>query len=185
MLVGLEAVTTTPFPTPNRREWIRSLLCIAGVAPLAPLLSAHESNQGAGNWTPQFLSPEQNETLTALGERIIPGSTAAGCNRVIDLLMTVESPQVQQELLHALAAFDAEAERRYRAAFRRLQPDEQDAILTEASHEGSHLYTAFGVVKEWMADSYWTSRQGLQDLGWNGQVAWPAFPGCPHRSTAT
>jgi hypothetical protein len=122
--------------------------------------------------------------LIALGERIIPGSGAAGCNRVIDLLMTVESPQVRQELLHALAAFDAEAERRYRAAFRHLQPEEQDAILTEASEERSRLYAAFGVVKEWVADSYWTSRPGLQDLGWNGQVAWPAFPGCPHRSAA-
>ncbi|HZQ51039.1 MAG TPA: gluconate 2-dehydrogenase subunit 3 family protein [Bryobacteraceae bacterium] len=134
-------------------------------------------------WSPQFLTAPQDATLIALGERIIPGSTAAQCDRFIDLMMTIETKIIRDQLLHSLAAFDAAAQQQYGSPFSRLQPQQQDKLLEEASAERAPLNPEFLVIKEWMADAYWTSRQGLHDLGWNGQMAWPAFPGCEHRQS--
>lgn len=134
-------------------------------------------------WSPQFLTASQDATLTALGERIIPGSTAAQCNRFIDLMMGIETQKIRDELSHSLGAFDVAAQKRYGNAFSRLQPQQQDKLLEEASTEHASLQPEFLVIKEWMADAYWTSRQGLHDLGWNGQMAWPTFPGCEHKES--
>jgi hypothetical protein len=148
-------------------------------AQAAGVLTLAGSLEGAG--TPQFFSATQNETLIALGERIIPGSAAAQCSQFIDLMMTIETQKIRDELLNALAVFNTAAQKQYGNAFSRLQPQQQDKLLEEASGEQAPLHPEFVVVKEWMADAYWTSRQGLRDLGWTGQMAWPAFPGCGHR----
>lgn len=159
----------------SRREWMLRAAQAAGFLAITGSLEAA--------WTPQVLTAPQDATLTALGERIIPGSTAAQCNRFIDLMMTIETQKIRDELLHSLAAFDAAAQKRYGSAFSRLQPQQQDKLLEEASTEDALLHPEFLVIKEWMADAYWTSRQGLHDLGWNGQMAWPAFPGCDHKQS--
>jgi hypothetical protein len=160
----------------NRREWMLRAAQASGVLALAGSLEA-------AAWTPQFLTGSQAAILTALGERIIPGSTAAQCGRFIDLMMTIETKRIRDELTHSLAEFDAAAQKRYGNAFSRLQPQQQDKLLEEASEEHAPLHPEFLVIKEWMADAYWTSRQGLHDLGWNGQMAWPAFPGCEHKES--
>ncbi len=130
------------------------------------------------DWKPQFFSTEQNDTLIALGERIIPGSAGASCNRLIDLIMTVESEKTREELLQAMAMFDNEARKRHQKPFRDLTAEQQDEILTSAVTGGSPLHSQFGVVKEWMADAYWSSEKGLRELGWTGRMAWENFPGC-------
>jgi len=129
-------------------------------------------------WKPQFLTAEQNDTLAAVGERMIPGSGEALCNRLIDSVLPMESEKNKKDLLDALAAFDGEAERRHRQRFRQLTPAQQDEILTFASNDGSALHHQFGLVKEWTADAYWTSLKGLRELGWTGRVMWDSFPNC-------
>ncbi len=109
---------------------------------------------------------------------MIPGSSEAGCNQVIDLVLTLEPEKTRTELLQALSAFNAEAQTRQSKQFRELAPEEQDALLTRASQSGSPLNHQFQVVKEWMADTYWSSKQGMKELGWNGRMVWPSYPGC-------
>ena len=157
----------------SRREWMLRAAQASGFLAITGSLEAA--------WSPQFLTALQNATLTALGERIIPGSTAAQCNRFIDLMMTIETEKIRDELSQSLAAFDTAAQKKHGSAFSRLQPQQQDKLLEEASAEHAPLNPEFLVIKEWIADAYWTSRQGLHDLGWNGQMAWSAFPGCEHK----
>ncbi len=99
----------------SRRDWIYNILQTAAALGTASALHAEQDHSGL-----QFFSAAQNETLIALGERIVPGSAAASCSRVIDLIMTVESEKVREELLHALAEFDNQAQRHYRKPFRDL-----------------------------------------------------------------
>jgi hypothetical protein len=146
-------------------------------------VASHSVTAGA-HWNPKFLTTQQNDALLALGERIIPGSTKACCNQTIDLLMTIESKAHQSELTDALAAFDAEAHTHHREKFSELLAEQQDAVLTSASIAGSPLNAKFQVVKEWLVDTYWSSQQGMHELGWNGQVAWTSFPACPHPGEA-
>ena len=124
-------------------------------------------------WQPAFLTPSENDALVALGERIIPGSAVAQCNRVIDLILNIESSQTQSGFRQALKPFiDAE--------FEQKTSSEQDALLTSASAPNHPLAHSFVYLKEWLADAYWTSKAGAKELGYDGQMAWPDFNLCPH-----
>jgi len=215
----------------NRRQMVQRLIGTAGggaaLATLGPLAHAAEAESGlpanpkgaadgqnaaaassaaSGEWSPQFLDPHQNETLTVLGERIIPGSGRAQVNRTVDLLLTVDTQKNQSKFLESLSAFDAEGIQRHGQPFLRLSEEQQIAILTAASTaepgpqeaEGdwdpwsgssasataseSHLTLRdhFDVVKEWVGRAYWSSEVGLRDLGWTGRVMWESWPGCEH-----
>ena len=172
----------------TRRDWIYSILQATGALAAMPALYAGQQHthgapaplaeEASPDWHPQFFNDEQNQTLIALGERIVPGSTDAFCNRIIDLIMTIESDQTRQGLLHAMAEFDHQAQAQYQKPFRAVTPQQQDAILTIAVSDKGQLHSQFSVVKEWFADTYWSSEKGLREMGWTGRMAWESFPGC-------
>lgn len=129
----------------SRREWI------AGV--VAASVASAQSRQAA------FLTATENSALIAVGERIIPGSSAAQCNQVIDLVLSIETPETQKGFRAALQTF-------IDAGFEALPAARQDALLQGA---------AFECLKEWVADAYWTSKAGHAELGYTGQMAWPEY----------
>jgi len=143
----------------------------------AGMANAVEDN-AATSWAPHFFNAEQNETLIALGERIIPGSTGALCNRLIDSILLIDSEKNKNTLLQSLAAFDGEAQQRHHHPFRKLSAAQQGEILSAASQNGARLHQPFETTKEWIADAYWTSHTGLSELGWTGRLAWDSFPNC-------
>lgn len=59
-------------------------------------LAAADAKAAVPDWAPEYLDAHQNETLIALSERIVPGSTKAQVNRFIDLLLTVDSQESQR-----------------------------------------------------------------------------------------
>ena len=67
---------------------------------------------GDADWTPEFLDTFQNESLNALAERMVPGSTNAKVNRFIDLLLTVDTQENQKKFVASLGAFEAESRSR-------------------------------------------------------------------------
>ncbi|HZS56310.1 MAG TPA: hypothetical protein VFA65_18035 [Bryobacteraceae bacterium] len=146
----------------TRREWICSILAAASIEPA--ILTGQDTQQ---SWKPLFLTADQNNRLVSLGELIIPGSTSASCNRVIDLILSIESQANQQTFLHALAAFPADS-----AA--------QKEMLQRASQAQSPMHAHFQIIKEWIADTYWSSQQGLRELGSTGRMAWEKFDACEH-----
>jgi hypothetical protein len=155
----------------NRRSWILGVLQSCAGLRLAHALPDTE-------WKPQFLSGEQNETLVSLGERIVPGSSKAGCHRVLDLLMTLESDHARKALVSALAAFDEEAVARHGEPYRKISVPQQDAVLMDTA--AGKLSAQFQLIKEWIADVYWSSEEGMRELGWTNRMSWESFPGCEH-----
>ncbi len=124
---------------------LRTTAAVGVVAPgLVAQEHSHAGMEGAGeqkaaaSWAPRFFNAEQNATVIALGERIIPGSTAALCNRLIDSILLIESEKNKTTFLHSLAAFDNEAQQRHQHPFRQLSSAQQDAILTAASQTPAH-----------------------------------------------
>jgi hypothetical protein len=210
----------------SRRQMVQRLAGGgAALVTLGPLASATENKAGvpAGNsgsaeqqsappaaaaeWSPQFLDPHQNETLTVLAERIIPGSGRAQANRTIDLLLTVDTQRNQGKFLQSLSAFDAEGIQRHGQPFLSLAEEQQIAILTTASTaesgqekeadgdwdpwsgpsssatgSESHLTLRdhFDVVRDWVSRTYYSSEVGLRELGWTGRVVWESWPSCQH-----
>jgi hypothetical protein len=179
----------------SRREIVQRLLGgMAAGAGLPLLASSHpiyqlladdsklgraEEMRGAADWKPLFLSTEQNGTLVAVSEVVVPGSTGAKVNQFIDLLLSVDTAEHQREFAAAIAAVDDEAKQRFGRMFAELAQSEQVALLTDFSKGGEHQ-KEFHNLKEWIAGAFYSSEQGMRELGWNGNYAFESYPGCEH-----
>lgn len=179
----------------TRREMVQRLLAGVGAGAAWPLVGAshpileHLKNDvileeaeklEAADWKPVFLNAQQNETLIALAEQIVPGSTKGQVNRFIDLLLSVDKPENQREFAESLAAFDGEAQKRFGRNFPALGDGEKDIILTNASAKESMLQGHFENLKGWVSGAYYSSEAGMRELGWTGDYAFEKFPGCEH-----
>src|SRR5438045_6796097 len=74
----------------------------------AETLAKADTRAAAARWTPEFLDSHQNQTLVLLSERIVPGSSQAQVNRIIDLLLTVDTPINMRKFRYSLCAVDDE-----------------------------------------------------------------------------
>ena len=206
LVIGGGAAEITRF---TRRMMVERLLAgaSAGAAwplvatshPIYGLLSSHAildevEKLGAANWKPAFLSSPQDETLTAIAESIVPGSTKAQVSRFIDLLLGVDKPENQRKFLESLTALDAEAEKRFGKRFPVLDEQQKTALLsdvstkaegpntleTDAANKQPSLYGHFANLKGWISGAYYSSEAGMRELGWTGDYVYEKFPGCLH-----
>ena len=159
----------------------------------------------ASDWSPHFLAPPQNETLTVLSEAISPGSTKAQVNRVIDLLLTVETKNTQGMFNAALAALDAEAMNHFGNAIVRLNAAQLNELLSKcAAQESEHLAEHddsaaawktnqkvevqgppnlrdhFENLKGWIVATYYSSEEGMRELGWTEDYYFQEPEACNH-----
>lgn len=150
-------------------------------------------------WKPEFLDPHQFATLSALCERILPGSLASGSDRFIDQLLAVDSRGNQGRFLSALGAFEGEARERFGRPWKALTEAQQVEVLTAASilEPGApraqgrapaakpapgqvNLRDHFDHLKGWIVGAHYSSEAGMRELGWTGQAFFASFPDCPH-----
>src|SRR5579863_2415447 len=133
----------------NRRVWITRMLSgvAAGVAfpglaaahPVRELLADSsalnkaDARVAAADWTPEFLDAFQAESLAALAERIIPGSSQAQVVRFIDTLLSVDRIESQERFLNSLAEFESESTKKFGHSYKDLTESQQNEILTMAS----------------------------------------------------
>lgn len=193
----------------TRREMVQRLLAGTGAGAAWPLVAkshpicallANEAvfeeaeKLGAVDWKPLVLSPQQNEMLIALAERIVPGSTTARVNRFMDLLLSVDTTEHKQKFMESLAAFESESRKRFGKQFPALDSGEQNLILERASKDSAKedstngnagdnhtaLHEYFENLKGWMSGAYYSSEAGMRELGWTGNYVYESFPGCAH-----
>lgn len=193
----------------NRRELIRNSLLTIGASasiriPLEALVFPPGDNAWLAlsrpDWTPVFLNAQQDETLIALSEAIIPatdtpGAKAAFVNRFLDLVLSALPKEIQQEFLASLAWFEAGAAQRYKTSFVHLTGEQVQDFLnlvawphtesrwgnSDANFDG---HEHFERMKSWVAAAYYSSPIGLQELGWDGWPARGVFEGCEHQPGA-
>ncbi len=194
----------------TRREIVQRLLAGAGAGAAWPLVSAShpifeqlkngeifteiEKLEGAADWKPVFLNAQQIETLAALAESIVPGSTKAKVGRFLDLLLSVDKAGNQRRFLASLAAFQTESQKRFEKDFPALSDEQKFALLADAAKnsESSHvqdprdekkapeLHGHFENMKGWISGAYYSSEMGMRELGWTGENVFAEFPGCKH-----
>lgn len=150
-------------------------------------------------WKPEFLDAHQFATLTALAERILPGSVASGSDRFIDQLLAVDSRENRGRFLSALGAFEGEARTRFARPWKALTEAQQVEILTAASTMAAAapqrqgrapaprpgpgqigLRDQFDHLKGWIVGAHYSSEAGMRELGFTGQSFFTSFPDCPH-----
>src|SRR5437879_669304 len=75
-------------------------LALSALTPVHPVLrhlgnvwamAEADATALAGSWTPEFFDSHQNATFMAVAEGIVPGSTKVHVNRVVDLLLSVDT----------------------------------------------------------------------------------------------
>ncbi|HEU4700469.1 MAG TPA: gluconate 2-dehydrogenase subunit 3 family protein [Gemmatimonadales bacterium] len=146
---------------------------------------------------PQFFTPHEYATVTLLGDLIIPrdersGSASdAGAPAYLDYaLREIESDAARTEIRGGLAWLDAECGRRYGKTFLQAAPAERTAVLDDIAwpkqarkelHPGVVFFSDF---RDLVATAFWSSRMGVKDLRYEGNVARPAWDGCPPAALA-
>jgi hypothetical protein len=138
-------------------------------------ISGAETALGASDWKPIFLNEKQDEVLVAVSETMVPGSDAAQVNRFVDLLLSVDSADRQKAFLASLAAVDEVSQQQFEHGFGELNAGDREKALTSLSHDRKE---AFGNLKEWIVGAYYSSEQGMKELGWDGNFAFDKYPTC-------
>jgi hypothetical protein len=155
--------------------------------------------ESADDWKPAFFNDHQNLAVVALAEKIVPGSTALQVNRFIDLALDAETQDDQRKFVSSLNAIEGESLRRYGRSFTDISASQQDEILTAASNAqsfrpdlsddaataGAHpsapsLRDYFDHLKDWIRMAYYSTEDGMKELGWTGENFFESYPGCEH-----
>jgi Gluconate 2-dehydrogenase subunit 3 len=139
------------------------------------VVAGGEEALGGADWHPIFLNAKQDGLLVAVAETMVPGSGTAQVNQFIDLLLSVDSAESQKGFVLSLAAADSEAQKQFQHGFAELNAGDREKALTSLSQEHKE---AFGNLKQWIVGAYYSSEQGMKELGWDGNFAFEKYPTC-------
>jgi len=188
----------------SRRDVLRTLaMGVAGgsVLQVIPLEAAELAHQmvhkekaaaPAGKYTPKYFSAKQYETIVSLCDTIIPkdeksgGAVEASAPEFIDLL-TSENDEYQLALGGGLMWLDTHCVDQYGKVFMECAPERKKEILdliafrknAKKDHSLSQGVAFFAFLREMTCDGYYTSKIGIEDLQYIGNVTRSEWPGCP------
>ena len=188
--------------TPTRR----SILQILAAAPAAAAFTwtdaeaqqAHEHTavatataQAAKTaFKPKFFTPHEYATVRMLVDIVIPkdersgSATDAGVPEFMDFIMGDE-PTRQLAMRGGLAWLDRECVTRFDKMFVNCTDAERTQVLDAiawpqtAAPELSHGVAFFNSFRDLTASGFWTSRMGIKDIAYVGNVYVPEWKGCP------
>jgi len=188
----------------SRRDVLRTLAVgVAGVSVLQviPLEAAELAHQlvrkekaaaPAGKYTPKYFTAKQYEAILSLCDAIIPkdeksaGALEAGAPEFIDLL-TSENDEFQLALGGGLMWLDTHCIDQYGKVFMECTPEQRREILDLIAFRKnakkdpglSQGVAFFAFLRQLTCDGYYTSKIGIQDLQYIGNVTRSEWPGCP------
>lgn len=201
-LLGIASVAAT---FPGFRQWAFADEAAASGAGAAAGAAA------AGAYQPLFFSAEHYRLVDELAELILPeddtaGARKAGVAEFIDFMVANRVPisgagrnepprdsamkmgsELQAQWIEGLQWLNARCQNDYGHEFLGCSTQQQHELLsalaykekftkgTEAGRDFFHL------VRDYTVTGYYTSRVGLEALGWPGlRQHWDKPPGCPH-----
>ena len=180
----------------------RSMLQLLGAAPVAAgftwtdaeaaqaAKAAQATRKPAGAYKPKFFSAHEWATVAVLVDMIIPkddrsgGATDAGVPEFMDFMMD-DQPNRQTAMRGGLAWIDRQCEDRYEKRFVDCTPEQRAAVLDDiawpqkAKPEFSHGVAFFNSFRDLTASGFWSSKMGVEDLKYMGNVMVPNWNGCP------
>jgi len=188
----------------SRRDVLRTLAVgVAGgsVLQVIPLEAAELAHQlvrkekaaaPAGKYTPKYFTAKQYEAILSLCDAIIPkdeksaGALEAGAPEFIDLL-TSENDEYQLALGGGLMWLDTHCIDQYGKVFMECAPEQRKEILdliafrknAKKDPSLSQGVAFFAFLRNLTCDGYYTSKIGIQDLEYIGNVTRSEWPGCP------
>jgi len=184
----------------------RAALQIMGAAPVAAAMvwtpaeaeqAHHDAQQAraaaagtAKAFKPKFFTAREYATVGILADLIIPkdqrsgSATEAGVPEFMDFMM-FDTPARQVAMRGGLALIDRLCEDRYNKRFTALTDAQRRAILDEIAYTtnydpGLHqAVTFFSSFRDLTASGFWTTKMGIEDLQYQGNVFVDGWNGCP------
>ena len=183
----------------------RAVLQLLGAAPAAAALTwteaeaaqAEKSAQAARPagakppaFKPKFFTAHEWATVRVLVDIIIPkdersgSATDAGVPEFMDFMM-IDDPNRQTAMRGGLAWIDHECEDRFDKRFLDCTEAQRTAVLDDiawpqrAKPEFQHGVAFFNSFRDLTASGFWSSKMGVQDLQYTGNVMVMEWKGCP------
>jgi hypothetical protein len=141
-------------------------------------------------FAPKFFTPAEFRTARILADMMIPrdersGSASdAGVLEFMDFTM-IDRPNAQKWMRPGLAWIDAQSNTRFGKPFADATESQRAAILndiawperaTPAMTDGVSFFNRF---RDMTASGFWSSRVGVKDLKYEGNLFVPDWNGCP------
>lgn len=162
--------------------------------PLPPALEraarAAEDALRAGSYEPVFFTPHEWRTVRLLTDIIIPrdeeagGAIDAGVPEFIDFTVD-DRPPLQIPIRGGLRWLDAECWKRFGSSFADCADAQRHDVLDlvawpeRAAPDLSQGVAFFSRFRDLVASGYFTSRIGIEYLGYMGNTYVPEWTGCP------
>lgn len=145
---------------------------------------------------PKFFDAHEYATVKVLADIVIPkdersgGAGDAGVAEFIDFMMIdpLETPKDRQErqteLRGGLRWLDTECSERFEKTFLECTAAEQKAVLDDiawpkkAKPEHEQGAAFFSTFRDYVASGFWSSKIGIEDLRYTGNVMVAAWNGC-------
>ena len=139
---------------------------------------------------PAFFAPHEWATVKVLVDLIIPkdersgSATDAGVPEFMDFMMT-DGPTRQDAMRGGLRWLDTECLARFGNTFVDCAPADRTAVVdaiawpAKASPLVSQGVAFFSSFRDLTASGFWSSKMGVEDLQYMGNVANPDWNGCP------
>lgn len=149
-----------------------------------------EERRSPSSDTPRFFTGHEYETVQVLANRIIPAdersgsATDVGVHDFIDFMM-IDQPRRQVAMRGGLGWLDLQCRKRFGKPFIQCSESEQKRMLDEIAYpqtarpEMSHGVAFFNSFRDLTATGFWTSKEGVADLQYMGNVFVPEWKGCP------
>jgi gluconate 2-dehydrogenase gamma chain len=144
-------------------------------------------------YRPKFFTPHEYATVAVLVDLIIPkdersgSATDAGVPEFMDFMMT-DQPQRQVAMRGGLALIDRMCEERFDKRFIACTVDQRRAILDDIAYTSdvppahAHAVMFFNSFRDLTASGFWTTRMGIADLQYQGNVFLDEWNGCPEEA---
>lgn len=148
------------------------------------------TQQGAPQYVPIFFTKAEWPMVGSLADLVIPkdarsgGATDAGVPEFMDFIMN-ENKGSQKWMRDGLAWLNAECMRRFSKAWMQCTGAQQRELLNDiafpkktkaALKPGADFFSRF---RDLTSSGFWTSRIGIKDLGYMGNLTVPEWTGCP------
>ena len=146
----------------------------------------------SGGYEPKYFEAHHYKTLRMLCDAILPadadagGAIEAGAPEFIDLL-TSENPSYQLQFGGGFMWLDSACEDRYGNVYADCTPAQQKEILDLIAYRKNadmdqgltYGIDFFSLLRNFTLDGFFTSKIGIQYLGYIGNTFLTDFPGCP------
>jgi gluconate 2-dehydrogenase gamma chain len=177
----------------NRRE----ALGLVTSVPLAALTITPEEASAAAAQVAQakpyvlrFFTTREYATVVALSDLILPrdarsaSASEAGAPEFIDFIVA-EQPSRHTAMRGGLVWLDTECRRRFDKSFLDCTDAERRQVADDIAYPGTarpemrHGVAFFTAMRDLVATGFWSSRVGVEDLGYLGNRPVGEFPGAP------